>query len=275
MSHAKSAASALMSVAAFLWVTAGAPAADVAAEAPPEAPPPPADEWTFSVAPYLWGAGLQGDVGVFGREPIDVDLSFGDIFKNLRFGGMAVFELSNGSVGIFGDIIYVKTEADESITRTISGVPATLAATVETSSFTGTVMGEYRAYATESASFDLMAGARIWNVDNDISVTLAAGGAPLAAFSGSDGATWVDPMIGAKARFDIDPSWYVTAWGMVGGFGAGSEVTWDVMGGVGYRWNEWLATVGGYRALGVDYDNDGFVYDVIQHGPFLGAVMRF
>ena len=31
----------------------------------------------------------------------------------------------------------------------------------------------------------------------------------------------------------------------------------------------------GYRALGVDYENDGFVYDVVQHGPVLGMVFRF
>jgi hypothetical protein len=51
---------------------------------------------------------------------------------------------------------------------------------------------------------------------------------------------------------------------MIGGFGAGSDVTWDLLGSVGYQWNERFAIVAGYRALGVDYDDDGFVYDVIQ-----------
>ena len=36
-----------------------------------------------------------------------------------------------------------------------------------------------------------------------------------------------------------------------------------------------FSTVAGYRALGVDYENDGLVYDVTQEGFFLGAVMRF
>ena len=240
-------------------------------------PPPvePTDLWTLSVAPYLWGAGLNGDVGLFGRDPVEVDMSFGDIFNDLRFGGMAVVELHNGAWGIFGDLIYVKTKSDGSTTGTISGVPVSLAATVETSSFTGTIMGEYRAYATDSVAVDLMAGARIWSVDNDITATLATGDAPLADFSGSDGSVWVDPMIGAKARFDTGTPWFFTAWGMIGGFGAGSEITWDVLGGVGYQWNDWFSTVAGYRALGVDYENDGFVYDVVQHGPYLGAVMRF
>ena len=267
-------------VAALIVVTVAtlrttfARAADAAAEPPPESVAP-ADEWTFTLAPYLWAAGIQGDIGLFGRQPVEVDMSFGDIFSDLRFGGMLVGELHNGTWGLFGDLIYVKTEADRSIARTVGGVPLTLAASVETTSVIGTVMGEYRALSTPTATLDLMAGARIWSVENDIGVALVADGPPLAAFSGSDGRAWVDPMVGARARFNIDSSWYLTGWGMVGGFGAGSEITWDVLGGVGYQWNECLSVVAGYRALGVDYDNDGFVYDIVQHGPILGVVMRF
>lgn len=59
--------------------------------------PEPSSEWTFVIAPYLWGAGLKGDVGLFGREPVDVNMSFADIFDDLKFGGMAVGEATNGS----------------------------------------------------------------------------------------------------------------------------------------------------------------------------------
>lgn len=248
-----------------------ADAADVQERQPAE----PTDSWRLAVAPYLWGAGLNGDIGLFGREPVHVDMSFGDIFRNLKFGGMVVAELSNGTWGIFGDLIYVKIRDDESITRTIRGFPMTLDAKVETSSFTGTLMGEYRAYSSDTFSLDAMAGVRIWSVDNRIDASLTAGGPPLAAFSGSDGSAWIDPMVGGKLRFDTGTPVYLTAWGMIGGFGAGSDISWDVLGGVGYQWNDWLSTVAGYRALGVDYQNDGFVYDVVQQGPFLGAVMRF
>lgn len=251
-----------------------AKAADIAPQAPAEVAPP-AKEWTFAVAPYFWAAGLDGDIGLFGREPVHVDISFGEIFNTLRFGGMLVGEAHNGTWGFLGDVIYVKTEADESVTRTVAGVPLSLAASVETSSFTGTFMGEYRAVSQPNATLDLMAGARVWSVDNDIKMSLTVGGPPLAAFSGSDGSTWVDPMVGVRGRIDINPSWSLNGWGMIGGFGAGSDLTWDVLGGVGYQWNQWLSLVAGYRALGVNYDNEGFVYDVVQHGPIFGAVFRF
>ncbi len=50
---------------------------------------------------------------------------------------------------------------------------------------------------------------------------------------------------------------------------------WDVMGGLGYSFSDGFSTVLGYRALSVDYRNDGFVFDIIQQGPIFGAEFRF
>lgn len=265
----------LLASALAIPVVIDAAAADLGVTPTPPQAAQQGSEWTFAVAPYFWAAGLQGDVGVFGVKPVHLDMSFGDIFDNLRFGGMLVGEAHNGTWGLFGDLIYVKIEDDASVTRTVSGIPATLAASVETSSLTATILGEYRVLSQPSANVDVMAGARIWSVDNTIGVSLAVDGPPIRDLSGSDGSTWVDPMVGIRGRVDINPSWYLTGWGMIGGFGAGSDLTWDVLATVGYQWNQKFSLVAGYRALGVDYDNDGFVYDVVQHGPILGAVFRF
>ena len=47
------------------------------------------------------------------------------------------------------------------------------------------------------------------------------------------------------------------------------------MGGAGYQFTDWFSAVAGYRAAGVDYENDGFVYDVVQQGPIIGLTFRF
>ena len=46
--------------------------------------------WTFTVAPYLFAAGLSGQVAQFGAPPVNVSLDFGDILNHLKFGAMAV-----------------------------------------------------------------------------------------------------------------------------------------------------------------------------------------
>ncbi len=88
-----------------------------------------------------------------------------------------------------------------------------------------------------------------------------------------DSETWVDAVVGLKGRFNLSEEFYLTGWGMIGG--GGSDFMWDVMGGIGYSFSDSFSTVAGYRALGVDYSNDGFVYDVVQDGPILGFVFRF
>ncbi len=90
-----------------------------------------------------------------------------------------------------------------------------------------------------------------------------------------DSATWVDPVVGLKGRASISPDFYVTGWALVGGFGVSSDLMWDVMGSVGYEFNDSFSMTAGYRVQSVDYHNNGFVYDVVQSGPMIGAVFKF
>ena len=43
-----------------------------------------------------------------------------------------------------------------------------------------------------------------------------------------------------------------------------------VYGVTGYRFKEWFSAELGYRVLDVDYDDDGFVYDLTMYGPTAG-----
>jgi hypothetical protein len=254
------------------------------------APAPDTSEWRFTLAPYVWGVGLSGDVGVFGRGPVDVDIPFSDILENLDFAAMGVAEAHNGTWGVFVDLNYTSLSAGKSRSRSLErdifeqlDINAKVSASADIKEFIGTVMGQWRAVDSEQMTLDLMAGARYWYVDNDIEARVSlsiTGPGPLdpglsKEFSGSDGASWVDPMVGVKSRIDTTTPVYFTGWGMIGGFGVGSDINWDVMGGVGYEWTDHFSTVLGYRALGVDYKDDGFVYDIIQQGVALGAVINF
>jgi len=70
--------------------------------------PAQADEpWQFQIAPYVWIAGLDGDVGVLpGVPPSSVDASFSDIVDNLDFGFMLAGEARKGRAGFLADILY-------------------------------------------------------------------------------------------------------------------------------------------------------------------------
>ncbi|MGZ2434406.1 hypothetical protein ACVI1T_006368 [Rhizobium redzepovicii] len=80
-------------------------------------------------------------------------------------------------------------------------------------------------------------------------------------------------MVGFKGTYAITPEVNLTGWGLVGAGGA--DLDWDFAAALGYRFADNVSAVAGYRALGVDYSNDDFVFDVVQQGPMLGLVIHF
>ncbi|HEY7688807.1 MAG TPA: hypothetical protein VH835_08950 [Dongiaceae bacterium] len=239
----------------------------VAALAAPPVRAEEPEEWTFTVAPYVWFAGLEGDVAAIPGLPVaSINASFGDIFEHLDPSLMLAGEVRNEQFGILFDIVYVHLSADgETPGPLFTGVDADIR------NFIGTLEGAYRVVATENLKIDLLGGIRVWTVDTELS--LGAGVLPARVAESKE--TWADPLVGVRARVDFGSGFFVNAWGNVGGFGAASDLTWDVYGGLGYEWNGWLSSIIGYRHLEVDYDHEGFLYDVSQSGPIIGAVLRF
>ena len=259
----------LVSSALAAFCAAPGRAADLAAAPTPDFAEATAPSgWTFAIAPYLWGSGISGTVAAFGAPSVDVDLSFSDALDHLDgIPIMVVSEARNATFGIFSDILYVKLGASA------TGPAGFVTVGLTSTEFAGTAMGEYRLINNPTGSLDAMAGLRVWDVQTDLNFHTAISGHPGGALS--DGATWVDPMIGAKGRINLGSGFYLTDWAMIGGFGVSSSVDWDVMAGIGYDFNKTFTMAAGYRALGVDFSDNGFVFDVVQQGPFLGMGFRF
>lgn len=246
---------------------AGDANADDEVQVAPEAPQViGGDGWTFAFAPYFWAAGLSGDVANFGLPAVDVDASFSDILDVLDFGAMAIAEARNGPYSFYGDLIYTKLSGDIGTPR---GVLASRV-DVDSETFAGLFAFGYSVLADGSGHLDVVGGVRVWSIDTGLSFI----GGILDGAAASDGATWVDAMLGVRGDYALTDTIYLTGWALVGAGGA--DIDWDVAAGIGYRFNDSISSVIGYRALGVDYeDNDGIVFDVVQQGPILGLVIRF
>jgi hypothetical protein len=222
--------------------------------------------WTFTIAPYGWIAGLEGDIGV-GGHVAHVDASFGDILQNFDIAVMVVAEARYERFGVFTDLMYVQLSTSSD---TPFGILAS-SADFTTKNLTWTAAAEYRLIDAPDGSIDAMAGVRIYSLKNELDFN---GPGLLGGVSFSDTQTWADPIFGLKARYSVTSQVYLTSWALIGG-GASSDLVWDVMGAVGYQFTDAFSAVVGYRAAGVDYENGGFVYDTVQQGPIIGAVFRF
>jgi hypothetical protein len=235
-----------------------------------EAEPSPllTDDWSLSISPYIWGAGLEGSVASFpGAPEADVDVSFNDILKHLDMAGMAIVQLRYQRVAAYMDLVYTSVSADQDTPLGILFDDVEL----ESEIFIGTFGGAYRAIETDHASVDLLAGLRVWSVDTVL--TLEGGALPDQEFE--HGENWVDPIIGFHGRYQFDNGIFLTNLFQIGGFGVGSDLTWDTFGGIGYQFNDSVSAIAGYRHLEVDYEHNGFVFDVEMSGPVIGMTIHF
>ena len=238
------------------------------AKADNQTPAAPADDgWTFSVSPYLWAAGINGETGTLpGLPAADVDESFSDIFNDLQFSGMLFYSARKGRFGIAGDVEYVQTSTTDNSLAPLFGRTE-----LTSKNFVFSVLGEYLVFNDGRATLRLAGGARLWSVENELK--LSSGLLPDTRIKGDE--TWVDPVVGVSGRFNITPKIFLNGWGFVGGFGVGADFTADLFAGVGYRFTDSISSTLGYRWVKVDYDNNDFLYDVRQHGIAAGLTFTF
>lgn len=223
-------------------------------------------EWEFSVAPYIWAAAIEGTARI-GRLPsADISASFGDIVDNLDFAFMGTAEARRDRFSLFGDVVYV-TVSDSTATPG----PLFSRARVEVESLMATLGAGYAVVETDNATVDLTIAGRYWSERNEI----AFGAGALPGRSAEATEVWFDPMIGGVGRYEWDNGVFVSGRALVGGFGIGSDFVFDGVATLGYAFNDTIAASIGFRWLSVDYEDDGFVYDVDQYGPIAGVRIRF
>jgi hypothetical protein len=233
--------------------------------------------WTLQVTPYLWAAGINGDISPFKRAPtIAIDKSFGDVLDDLNFGGFVNVWARYDRFVFSADVMYVDT-TDSHATGPLPSPPfgggSYLSADVDTTQFTSTIEVGYRLYSSPQFTFDALAGARIWQVSNNVTATYS--GAPNFSLSHKESFGWVDPVIAARGFFNFTDKLSTMLQADVGGFGAGSDNTWQVLATVNYAFRPNMAVSAGYKYLHVDYDKDGYVFDTDLSGPVLGFTYRF
>lgn len=227
------------------------------------------DAWNFQLAPYLWFAGMDGTLATLpGLPPADVDMDFwDDIADNIDGSFMLIGEARKGRYGVFMDISYSDIEDDNA-----TAGPYFSSVVSETESWIVSATGFYRMIENPGVFLDLIAGIRYWSVDS--ALELRPGLLPGGKVSKTE--DWVDPLVGLKGFSSLGASKFFVSGGLfLGGFGAGSDFMWDANVNLGYQWGEMFSTTIGYRYLDVDYEDNGFLYDVAQHGPVLGLSWRF
>jgi hypothetical protein len=86
---------------------------------------------------------------------------------------------------------------------------------------------------------------------------------------------WFDPYVGLRARYNFNKTYYTAVRGEIGGFGVGADLMWEVETVVGINLTRSIFTEIGYRALGGNFEDKGFRFDVVMHGPQITTGITF
>ncbi|MFC4992386.1 hypothetical protein [Rubritalea tangerina] len=225
------------------------------------------DCWEFSLSPYFMMASLTGDVSPGPNVPsLGVDAAFSDLKDHLEAGAAGYFEARKGKWGFGLDAMWLKLSGSNTFSPD-PGSMLTASASLDIEEVRAKALAFYRFNEYDSGSLDFYAGVSYNYVDMSASI---AGSGP-AGLDGNRGNNkgWFDPVIGVRFIQDINDKWFLKGIAEIGGW-ASSDTNWELMGVLGYhinhRWDLALA----YRGIGIDYKDDGFVYDVTMHGPMIG-----
>lgn len=239
-------------LAALAVVLAGVAASTAQAQEP----------WRGQATLYGWGAGIGGDFTPFAGAPtLSFDKSLPDVLEDLDAALFISGLATNGDVVVFGDLSYSASSK--------SGlVPPGAPASGEVSQTSVTLAAGRRVMDDGTTTVDFLGGARAWWLDGEVSV-------PAAGVSLAPQKTFIDPIVALRVNHRLTDRWTALGYLDIGGFGIGSDVTYQLAVTANYKISDRLYLSGGYRHLYVDYSDNGTAFEGAMSGPVLGATFQF
>lgn len=229
-----------------------------------------AERWQFALSPYAWLAGVDGKTATIPPLPeAPIEISPKEALEDTEVGYMLVMTAKKGRHGLLADLVYTDVRSGLAF---VDALDLSLDSGSRNKMYT--LAYSYELVGNSASTLDAFAGVRYWDVDTRLQ--FSGGSSALAGRRIDNGERWLDPMLGLKGRRALgDAGFFLGGSAAVGGFEANSEVFFDGVLNLGYRWSNSVETTLGYRIVDVEYDNSGFLYDVRQEGVTLGLSWRF
>jgi len=223
------------------------------------------NHWSVDAVPYLWLASVDVRTSLPDLPP-STPSGVDRFDTRISAGAMLTAQARYRSVGLFVDFAWLRLDSEAR-----EPGPAFSAVDLKSDFIHSTAALIYILPLKGKLHADALAGARLWNVSEDLEFKSGA----LPGFKTSGDKTWVDPVIGADLRYDLSRRWSVVTKGTMGGFGVSSDIAWEVFSGASYRFNDWCSGILGYRYLREEYDREGFTLNLNAHGFLLGVGFHF
>ena len=220
--------------------------------------------WSGQATLYAWLPVINGSQEGPDGEPL-VDLDTSDVLSALDMAFMGAAELRNGRFGLLFDVMYADLSSGG------SWVQNRVDTEVGTKVGMYTAALSYRVYEEDRAFVDVYGGARYF----DTSASFDLDGTNLGQSFSKD-LRWTDGIVGLRGGLPLGEKWSLAGFADVGGFDAGSDLSWEVYGGANYAFAEHWAGTFGYRYLSIEKSVTArAALDIDMQGPLFGVTYKF
>lgn len=234
-------------------------AAIAAATLQAAAPAVMAAESGFTITPYLWALGIDGDIQARG-EDTNVSMDFQDVVDNLDMGGSVLLEANVGDWVSYAMVDYLGLDTGDVETR-FPGRDADF----EFDATLATVATGYRVHMSERSTIDVQVGIRYAKFDAQVSIEGVG--------QRDADNTIYDGILALRPRLALSPNW---SFSPTMSIGAGdSDLTWELSPQFVYDCAcGWDVRVG-YRNLNYDFEKGSDSLDLTIKGPVIGVGFSF
>lgn len=229
-----------------------------------------ADEWERRVGLTGYMFGMKGEAGAKGLSA-DVDLSIQDVVSNLD-GALTLYtDGTNGSWGYWGSFEYIRIEDDAAKVGNLVAIGPGTKIKGDFQTETTILDGGFSYNINESV--ELIGGLRYWRLDNEITAAISIGDNLGRAKDVSGSESVLDGFIGTRVKLQLSENWSSM---LRFDLGAGdSDSTYQAMAMMNYHINDNWTTSFGYRYLSLDYENNGFIFDMENQGIQIAVLYTF
>jgi len=219
-------------------------------------------EWDWKIAPYLWTAGISGDLAI-GDINQDVGVSFSQILDDLDIGGSVFAELGKGQHAVHVDYTYLRVKAGPT---ELPNPPFPPNAELTSKMTTNLFETAYNYRLRGPGGPAIVVGARLI----DLEMRMSPANLPAA----TTGPNWWDYFAGVKTHNEISTNWDFDFYGTIGT--GGSDLPWTLQAMFSRRFSNSNRLGLGARVWDIDYtERKGLqdqitVFDVTFYGLIIG-----
>ena len=232
-----------------------------------------AEDWNWTLAPYLWASDTSLDVYVNDNNIIGGELDFSDLLDKLDAAFLIHFEGQRGRGGFFLDYIYMSLSDSTTVPPGVVQPGADVDAGIDLGVLEAAAF--FRPSGGENG-LDILLGVRSIDAELDLTIT-PPDPDPSERLKGSE--TFTDGFLGLRYGAPLGEKWFAILRGDVGS--GDTELTWTASALFGRHFGEngQHNVLFGYRYMAIELEdtseNVTVATDIVMSGPILGYAHRW